>query len=92
NDGFNRVYTSNGNGKLFEYSWNGTSWQTFNMGGGTDYMYGLHFGRGRNDGLIRFYSADRGSVNRVYEFTWTVPIIAYIREEDNGKLSLVMKR
>jgi hypothetical protein len=92
NDGVNRLYTDNGNGKCLEYTWNGTGWTTYNMGGGSDYMYGLHWGHGRNDGLIRLYSTDRGSVNRVYELTWTVPIIAYIKEKDDGTLSLVMKR
>jgi hypothetical protein len=71
-DGSNRVYGSSTDGKLYEYTWNGSAWGTpLNMGGGTDYMYGQHFGNGRNDGVIRFYSADRGSVNRVYEYTWT---------------------
>jgi hypothetical protein len=92
NDGVNRLYTDNGNGKVLEYTWNGTGWTTYNMGGGSDYMYGLHYGYGRNDGIIRLYSTDRGSVNRVYEFTWTVPLITYIREEDDGTLNLVLKR
>ena len=92
NDGVNRLYTDNGNGKVLEYTWNGTGWTTYNMGGGSDYMYGLHWGHGRNDGLIRLYSTDRGSVNRVYEFSWTAPPIAYIREEDDGTLKLVLKR
>lgn len=92
NDGVNRLYTDNGNGKCLEYTWNGTGWTTYNMGGGSDYMYGLHWGHGRNDGLIRLYSTDRGSVNRVYELTWTVPIIAYIKEKDDGTLDFVMKR
>jgi hypothetical protein len=86
------VYNDNANGKVFEYTWNGTTWDTYNMGGGSDYMYGLHYGAGRNDGVIRFYGADRGSVNRVYEFTWTVPLITYIKEEDDGTLKLVLKR
>jgi hypothetical protein len=43
------------------------------MGGGSDYMYGLHYGKARHDGLIRLYSTDRGSVNRVYEFSWGIP-------------------
>jgi hypothetical protein len=81
NDGVNRLYTDNGNGKVWEYSWTGSGWTTYNLGGGSDYMYGLHFGRGRNDGILRLYSADRGSVNRVYEFTWTTPPpISFIRK------------
>jgi hypothetical protein len=53
------------------------------MGGGSDYMYGLHYGAGRNDGVIRFYGADRGTVNRVYEFTWTVPSpLVFMRKEN----------
>ena len=92
NDGINRIYADNANGKVFEYTWNGTTWDIYNMGGGSDYMYGLHYGTARNDGIIRFYGADRGSVNRVYEFTWTVPLITSIREEDDGTLKLVLKR
>lgn len=73
NDGVNRLYTDNGNGKVWEYTWTGTVWETYNMGGGSDYMYGLHYGKARHDGLIRLYSTDRGSVNRVYEFSWGIP-------------------
>lgn len=72
-DGVNRIYTSSGNGKAYEYSWNGTAWSVLDMGGGSDYMYGLHYGKPRGDGVIRFYGADRGAVNRVYEYTWTTP-------------------
>jgi hypothetical protein len=70
NDGTNRIYTSSGDGKAYEYSWTGTSWQVMELGGGGEYMYGMHFGKGRNDGLVRLYGADRGSLNRVYEFSW----------------------
>jgi hypothetical protein len=73
NDGVNRIYTSSGNGKAYEYTWTGSGWTVGNLGGGSDYMYGLHYGTGRNDGRIRLYGADRGSVNRVYEYTWTAP-------------------
>ncbi len=70
NDGINRVYTSSGDGKAYEYSWVGGAWQVFEMGGGGQYMYGMHFGKGRNDGQIRLYGADRGTLNQVYEFSW----------------------
>ena len=70
NDDVNRVYTSSGDGKAYEYSWNGTSWTVTELGGGGQYLYGMHFGEGRNDGLLRLYGADRGTLNRVYEFTW----------------------
>lgn len=73
NDGVQRLYTSSSNGRAYEFTWNGSAWTRVNMGGGTDYMYGLHFGEGRNDGLIRLYGADRGSVNQVYEYSWTSP-------------------
>jgi len=72
NDGVNRVYASSTDGKSYEYTWNGSSWGApVSMGGGSDYMYGQHFGDARNDGIVRFYSTDRGSVNRVYEYTWS---------------------
>jgi hypothetical protein len=70
NDGIDRVYTSSGDGKAYEYSWTGSAWQVYELGGGGEYMYGMHFGRGRNDGLLRLYGADRGTLNQVYEFTW----------------------
>jgi hypothetical protein len=74
NDGINRVYASASNGNTYEFTWNGSSWTTpYNMGGSTDYMYGLHFGTARNDSLIRVYGADRGSLNKVYEYTWSTP-------------------
>jgi hypothetical protein len=70
NDGINRIYTSSGDGKAYEYSWTGGSWQVYELGGGGQYMYGMHFGKGHNDGLLRLYGADRGTLNRVYEFVW----------------------
>jgi hypothetical protein len=73
NDGINRVYSSSGNGRVYEHSWTGSGWTLFDMGGGPDYMYGLHFGDGRNDGRMRLYGADRGSVNTVYEYSWLEP-------------------
>lgn len=75
NDGVNRIYASSANGKVYEYTWTGSAWSApINMGGGSDYMYGQHFGDGRNDGITRVYSADRGSVNRVYEYTWSASV------------------
>jgi hypothetical protein len=71
NDGVNRVYTSGGTGNAYEYTWNGSSWTMYNMGGGTDYLYGFHYGVGRNDGLLRLYGADRGTINQVYEYSWS---------------------
>jgi uncharacterized protein DUF4082/concanavalin A-like lectin/glucanase superfamily protein/Big-like domain-containing protein/galactose oxidase-like protein/Kelch motif protein len=74
NDRTNRLYASASNGNTYEFTWNGSSWTTpYNMGGSTDYMYGLHFGTGRNDSVIRVYGADRGTLNKVYEYTWSTP-------------------
>jgi hypothetical protein len=73
NDGVLRVYSSSADGKAYEFTWTGTGWTVVNMGGGSDYLYGLHYGYGRNDGVLRLYGADRGAVNRVYEYTWTTP-------------------
>jgi hypothetical protein len=73
NDGVLRVYTSSSNGRAYEFTWDGAGWSVYNMGGGSDYLYGLNYGVGRNDGVIRLYGADRGAVNRVYEYTWSTP-------------------
>ncbi len=73
NDGVLRVYSSSADGKAYEFTWTGSGWAVVNMGGGSDYLYGLHYGNGRNDGVLRLYGADRGAVNRVYEYTWTTP-------------------
>lgn len=74
NDGVKRIYTSSSNGRAYELSWGGSSWTTYELGGGPEYMYGLHFGPGRGDGLYRVYGASRGSLNQVYEFSWSTPL------------------
>ncbi len=68
NDGVRRVYTSAANGNAYEFTWDGSGWTIYTLGGGSDYLYGLHFGRGRNDGTIRLYGASFNT--QVYEYTW----------------------
>jgi len=68
NDGVQRVYSAAGNGNCYEFSYSGGTWTVATLGGGSGYMYGMHYGDGRNDGQIRLYGASFNE--RVYEYTW----------------------
>lgn len=68
NDGARRVYSSAGNGNAYEFAWNGSGWTLTVLGGGSDYLYGFHFGRASGDGSIRMYGASFNT--RVYEYAW----------------------
>lgn len=68
NDGVSRVYGSAGNGNAYEFTFDGSGWNTVVLGGGSDYMYGFHFGDARGDGLTRLYGASFNT--QVYEYSW----------------------
>lgn len=68
-DGIHRLYSSGSHGNAYEFSWNGSSWDKYTLGGGSGYMYGFHFGDGRNDEVIRLYGGNFNA--RVYEYTFT---------------------
>lgn len=67
NDGINRVYWSDNNGWLTEYTWNGTSWDKVQIPPATGYD-GVIIGPGRNDGVNRIY-AERN--DKLYEITYS---------------------
>jgi len=52
--------------ELTNLCWAG--WGKVDMGTGTSPMYGIDLGEGRNDGVIRIYSACGDT--RIYEFSW----------------------
>ncbi len=69
NDGIQRIYTANqGNGEVYEYTWNGATWIKLLMGDIGD-ARNIEVGVGRNDGVSRVYVASGGG--NVYEFTWS---------------------
>jgi len=63
-----RVYTSGADGSVSEYSYQGGSWTSTTLGGGTGYLYGFHLGVGRNDGHARLYGASFDHL--VYEYSF----------------------
>lgn len=70
-DGVYRVYSSGGKGNSYEFTWNGSSWTKYTLGGGIGYMYGFHFGQSRNNDITRLYGGSFDT--RIYEYTWSAP-------------------
>ncbi len=70
NDGTNRIYAA-GWTRLYEFTWNGSSWESLDMG--VTSGWGVALGEGRNDGQVRVYATytvvgpQRGGV---YEYDW----------------------
>ena len=72
NTGKSRVYGTGGDGLLYEYSFNATSWSFAKMPVGVasdGIMHNGGIGPGRNDGVNRLYVAATLS-GRVYEASW----------------------
>lgn len=67
NDGVMRVYGSAGDGGAYEYTFTGSGWAEQRLGGGSEYMYGFHYGRPRGT-ATRLYGSDFGA--DVYEYSW----------------------
>jgi len=78
NDGVKRVYACTGadpahggpeEGRVFEYTWNGETWEKEEVGLCPKHLYGITAGAARNDGIQRIYVG--GGDGYVYEFTYT---------------------
>ena len=72
NTGKNRVYASGGQGVLYEYSFDGSSWSFSRMPVGVSSdseMHNMAIGTARNDGVSRLYIAVSGG-DKVYECSW----------------------
>jgi len=70
NDGINRVYVASWS-RLYEFTWNGSSWDRVDIGPTLGWEVAL--GCGRNDGLVRVYctfTVTGPQYGGVYEFTW----------------------
>lgn len=70
NDGTNRIYAAGWN-RLYEFSWNGSSWVPMDMG--TTLGWGVALGQGRNDDTMRVYATFTvvgPQYGGVYEHTW----------------------
>ena len=73
NTGQNRVIASGGQGLMYAYSFDGTSWSSspmpFNDPADVE-MHNMAIGAARNDGVNRLYIAAVG-LGRVYEVSWS---------------------
>lgn len=70
NDGINRVYVASWS-RLYEFTWNGSSWDRVDMGATLGWEVAL--GAGRNDDTIRVYctfTVTNPQYGGVYEYTW----------------------
>ncbi len=89
NDGVKRVYACTGadpahggpeEGRVFEYTWNGTEWKKREIGICPKHLYGITIGDGRNDGVNRIYVGCGDGY--IYEFTYTDT--GWVRENIGG--------
>jgi hypothetical protein len=72
NTGQNRVIASGGDGVMYAYSFNGTSWSVSQMpfnNANDGEMHNMAIGPARNDGINRLYIA-AVNTGRVYEVSW----------------------
>jgi len=72
NDGINRVYASNANTHIYEYTFSNNSWNKADLGAigipNAQVTNCIAIGNGRNDGVIRLYAACAN--NHIYEITY----------------------
>jgi len=68
-DGVVRVYGSNKDGHIYEFSYIGGIWNKVDVGSGGNWMWGAAVGNGRNDGVMRVYGGNID--NHLYEFSYS---------------------
>jgi hypothetical protein len=80
NDGVIRVYGSNGDKHIYEFTYSGSVWNKVDLGSGGDTMQNVVLGNGRNDGTMRVYGANND--DHIYEFTYnhSLPILSFTGE------------
>jgi len=70
NDGVNRIYGSNANTHIYEFTYSGNLWNKTDIGTGGGGVTGcLVAGNGRNDGVTRLYGASANA--HIYEFSYS---------------------
>lgn len=69
-DGINRIYCVGLGAYIYEFSWDGNRWVRELVDSTGRGYYGIACGYGRNDSVLRLYSAWGSSPYGVYEFTW----------------------
>jgi hypothetical protein len=68
NDGLLKVYGASTDHHIYQFKWNGTKWDTTDVGDGGDWMQGVAVGDGNNDGELEVYGANRDG--HIYQFKW----------------------
>lgn len=66
NDAIRRVYATNFDGHLYEFSWDGTSWVREDMGQAGKGFIIVKIGDGRNDGKFHVYASNMDG--HLYEY------------------------
>ena len=71
NDGVNRIYASNANTHMVEFTYAGSSWNSIDIGQNSAgaVMNCLVTGNGRNDGVTRLYAS--AANNQIYEYSYS---------------------
>ena len=86
NDGMMRVYSSNADNHLYEFTYSGEVWNKVDLGSGGSRMHSLAVGNGRNDGVMRVYGANDDSY--MYEFTYSGGVWSKV---DIGSVGILME-
>ncbi len=68
NDGELEVYAACRDDHLYQFKWNGASWDKTDLGFGGNDMYGVAVGDGNNDGELEVYGPCRDY--HLYQFKW----------------------
>ncbi len=67
-DGYVEVYGANWDDTLYQFKWNGLSWDKTIVGVGDWYMNGVAIGDGNRDGQVEVYGANQDW--NIYQFKW----------------------
>lgn len=71
NSGGNQVYVACGDGHVYEFKYQGSSWSTVDLGGTGTPLYALTLGDADNDHHLEIYALGRN--NHVYQFKAAAP-------------------
>jgi hypothetical protein len=67
-DGEIEVYGACTDANIYQFKWNGATWEKTVLGAGTQYMYRAAVGDGNSDGQMEVYGSNADG--RIYQFKW----------------------
>jgi len=67
-DGEIEVYAASTDAAIYQFRWNGLTWEKTSLGTGSQYMYRVAVGDGNSDGYPEVYGSNADG--RIYQFKW----------------------